>query len=158
MEDVRSKINKIKRNRALVVQRSILLIFGCCVILATSSIYAGQRQHVQGSRSLEQTVVDSVLNNQAAPANKASEPDARNEEKREDEDETAEKNVGTTPRLNDCGNSEGWLNSSRYGNLNDDPLFFRDPDPGDGDWSTLDDNDYGDLRLFNGSPAVCALR
>jgi hypothetical protein len=28
-----------------------------------------------------------------------------------------------------------------------DPLFVRNPDPGDGDWGTPSDNDYGDLRL-----------
>jgi len=40
------------------------------------------------------------------------------------------------------------------GNIDDDPLFVRDPDPGDSDWSTLGDNDYGDLRLSPGSPAI----
>jgi hypothetical protein len=34
------------------------------------------------------------------------------------------------------------------------PQFIRDPDPGDGDWTTLDDNDYGDLRLQPTSPAI----
>jgi hypothetical protein len=42
------------------------------------------------------------------------------------------------------------------GNIDADPLFVRDPDPGDGDWTTLDDNDYGDLRLQSGSPAIDA--
>ena len=40
------------------------------------------------------------------------------------------------------------------GNLNIDPRFLRDPDPGDGDWSTLSNNDYGDLHLRADSPAV----
>jgi hypothetical protein len=47
-----------------------------------------------------------------------------------------------------------------YSNCSDlldaDPQFVRDPDPGDGDWTTLDDNDYGDLRLRPGSPAIDA--
>ena len=42
------------------------------------------------------------------------------------------------------------------GNIDGDPLFTRDPDPGDGDWTTLADNDYGDLRLTHGSPAIDA--
>jgi hypothetical protein len=40
--------------------------------------------------------------------------------------------------------------------LTDNPLFRRDPDPGmDGVWGTTDD-DYGDLGLGNGSPAIDA--
>jgi hypothetical protein len=38
--------------------------------------------------------------------------------------------------------------------LTDDPQFLRDPDPGDGDWTTPGDNDYGDLRLQPTSPAI----
>lgn len=34
--------------------------------------------------------------------------------------------------------------------------FVRSPDPGDGDWTTLNDNDYGDVRLRHASPAVDA--
>jgi len=41
-------------------------------------------------------------------------------------------------------------------NIDVDPLFIREPDPGDGDWTTLEDNDYGDLRLQIGSPAIDA--
>jgi hypothetical protein len=37
-----------------------------------------------------------------------------------------------------------------------DPDFVRDPDPGDGNWFTLADNDYGDLRLGPTSPAIDA--
>ncbi|MBN2006201.1 MAG: hypothetical protein JXA21_22790 [Anaerolineae bacterium] len=40
--------------------------------------------------------------------------------------------------------------------LDADPLVARAPDPGDGDWSTLADNDYGDLRLRPASPAIDA--
>jgi hypothetical protein len=40
--------------------------------------------------------------------------------------------------------------------INADPAFMRDPDPGDGDWFTLGDNDYGDLRLGPTSPAIDA--
>jgi formylglycine-generating enzyme required for sulfatase activity len=40
------------------------------------------------------------------------------------------------------------------GNLNSDPQFVRDPDPGtDGNWDGVDD-DYGDLHLMVGSPAI----
>jgi len=42
------------------------------------------------------------------------------------------------------------------GNISADPLFVRDPDPGDSDWITLGDNDYGDLRLQLTSPAIDA--
>jgi hypothetical protein len=37
-----------------------------------------------------------------------------------------------------------------------DPLFVRDPDPGDGHWGTRGDNNYGNLRLRAGSPAIDA--
>ena len=38
--------------------------------------------------------------------------------------------------------------------LNQNPLFVRNPDPGpDGNWGT-DDDDYGDLRLREGSPGI----
>ncbi len=40
--------------------------------------------------------------------------------------------------------------------LDTDPRFVRPPDSGDGDWSTLEDNDYGDLRLQADSPAIDA--
>ncbi len=40
--------------------------------------------------------------------------------------------------------------------LDSDPRFVHPPDSGDGDWSTLEDNDYGDLRLQAGSPATDA--
>jgi predicted outer membrane repeat protein len=40
------------------------------------------------------------------------------------------------------------------GNLSADPDFVRDPDPGtDGNWDGVDD-DYGDLHLMVGSPAI----
>jgi len=38
--------------------------------------------------------------------------------------------------------------------LTSDPFFVRDPDPGDGNWGTLADNDYGDLRLTLASFAI----
>jgi len=38
--------------------------------------------------------------------------------------------------------------------LTSDPLFVRNPDSGDGNWATLADNDYGDLRLTVASPAI----
>lgn len=45
------------------------------------------------------------------------------------------------------GNQDGTLPANA-------PQFVRDPDPGDGDWSTFDDNDYGDLRLQGTSPLI----
>jgi uncharacterized repeat protein (TIGR01451 family) len=42
------------------------------------------------------------------------------------------------------------------GNIDADPRFVRDPNPGDGDWTTLGDNDYGDLHLLPDSPAIDA--
>ena len=60
----------------------------------------------------------------------------------------------------------GWDGSGIYnddsrvidggGNIDGDPLFVRDPNPGDGDWTTLDDNDYGDLHVQTTSPAIDA--
>jgi hypothetical protein len=42
------------------------------------------------------------------------------------------------------------------GNIDADPLFYRDPSPGaDGTWGTADD-DYGDLRLLPNSPCIDA--
>ncbi len=42
------------------------------------------------------------------------------------------------------------------GNINADPRFVREPDPGpDGNWDGVDD-DYGDLRLLPGSPCIDA--
>jgi uncharacterized repeat protein (TIGR01451 family) len=50
----------------------------------------------------------------------------------------------------------GALYGTGANNLNADPLFVREPDPGpDGTWGTPDD-DYGDLRLRPGSPAIDA--
>jgi predicted outer membrane repeat protein len=46
--------------------------------------------------------------------------------------------------------------TSGVGNIDEDPQFVRNPDPGDGDWATWGDNDYGDLRLRATSPAVDA--
>jgi len=41
-------------------------------------------------------------------------------------------------------------------NIDDDPLFVRNPDPGpDGNWDGVND-DYGDLHLTSGSPAIDA--
>jgi len=45
---------------------------------------------------------------------------------------------------------------SGTGNIDADPLFVRAPDPGDGDWLTPGDNDYGDLHLQQDSPAIDA--
>jgi hypothetical protein len=57
------------------------------------------------------------------------------------------------------GSGAGWdiyLGTDGGGNIDADPLFVRDPDPGsDATWGTADD-DYGDLRLQPGSPAIDA--
>jgi len=37
-----------------------------------------------------------------------------------------------------------------------DPRFVRAPSPGDGDWATLADNDYGDLSVQEDSPTIDA--
>jgi len=57
------------------------------------------------------------------------------------------------------GGSAAWdagLGADGSSNLDQPPGFLREPDPGDGDWATLADNDYGDLRLGAASPAVDA--
>ena len=45
---------------------------------------------------------------------------------------------------------------SGTGNVAANPIFVRDPNPGDGDWTTLADNDYGDLHLQAASPGIDA--
>jgi uncharacterized repeat protein (TIGR01451 family) len=52
------------------------------------------------------------------------------------------------------GSWDGNLGDDKDGNIDADPDFVRDPNSGDGDWSTRDDNDYGDLHLIPGSPAI----
>ena len=42
------------------------------------------------------------------------------------------------------------------GNISANPLFVREPDPGDGNWATPGDNDNGDLHLMSFSPAIDA--
>jgi hypothetical protein len=42
------------------------------------------------------------------------------------------------------------------GNISSDPKFTRNPDSGDGDWTTPNDNDYGNLALQISSPAIDA--
>jgi len=55
------------------------------------------------------------------------------------------------------GSGSGW--ASTFGvdggsNIDADPLYVRNPDPGDINWATRIDNDYGDLHLQAGSPSV----
>jgi hypothetical protein len=55
------------------------------------------------------------------------------------------------------GGSASWdtsLGTDGGNNIDEDPLFVREPDSGDGDWTTRGDNDYGNLHLQQGSPAV----
>lgn len=56
---------------------------------------------------------------------------------------------GTTDHTNDGTFAHGGDNL-----LTGDPRFVRNPDPGDGGWESTADNDYGDLRLLRGSPAL----
>ncbi len=48
------------------------------------------------------------------------------------------------------------VNITCSGVLTGDPLFVRNPDAGDGDWSSFADNDYGDLHLQFASQAIDA--
>jgi hypothetical protein len=55
------------------------------------------------------------------------------------------------------GGSTSWdtaLGTDGGSNIDSNPIFVLDPDPGDGDWTTLADNDYGNMRLTSGSPAI----
>jgi hypothetical protein len=71
-------------------------------------------------------------------------------------------NDNSTPRIQysdvqGCGGSSSWDTNCGldFGdNIDSDPLFLRNPDPGpDGNWDGVDD-DYGDLHLGSGSPAI----
>lgn len=74
-------------------------------------------------------------------------------------------NINSTPDIGNSliqgsgGSGPAWdptVGADLGNNLDDDPLFSRLPDPGaDGIWGTPDD-DYGDLRLQAGSPAIDA--
>ena len=63
----------------------------------------------------------------------------------------------TNSDVQGCGGSDGWDAScgrDNGDNIDSDPLFVRAPDPGtDGQWDGVDD-DYGDLHLQSGSPAI----
>jgi predicted outer membrane repeat protein len=78
-----------------------------------------------------------------------------------------------TPILNDTGSttyfstsdvalsggSLSWnssFGSNGGGNIDQDPLFTTSPSPGDASWTTLADNNYGNLALSGGSPAIDA--
>ena len=70
-------------------------------------------------------------------------------------------NVSSTPTLSHCliqGFSADNLNELATDSKNNldsaNPTFIRLPSSGDGDWSTLADNDYGNLRLRTGSPMI----
>ncbi len=74
-------------------------------------------------------------------------------------------NISSTPTIRNSlvassgGSGPGWetgLGNDGGGNIDEDPLFERDPSPGaDGQWNGVND-DYGDLRLNESSPAVDA--
>ncbi|MCP4713195.1 MAG: hypothetical protein GY869_31580, partial [Planctomycetes bacterium] len=74
-------------------------------------------------------------------------------------------NVDSTPLISYCdiagcgGSGGGWdtaLGTDSGGNIDADPNFVRNPDPGpDGEWDGVDD-DYGDLHLLLGSPCIDA--
>jgi hypothetical protein len=61
--------------------------------------------------------------------------------------------VSTAPDVQHTIVEGGYAGSS---NLDADPAFVRNPDPGDGMWNTVGDNDPGDLRLTATSPAIDA--
>jgi parallel beta-helix repeat protein len=70
-------------------------------------------------------------------------------------------NENSNPRIGysdvqGCGGSSGWDTSCGIdtgNNIDSDPRFVRDPNPGpDGNWDGVKD-DYGDLHLRGGSPA-----
>jgi len=55
----------------------------------------------------------------------------------------------------DGGSWDSSLGTNGGGNIDADPLFVRNPDPGLNGWDGLDD-DYGNLRLQHGSPCIDA--
>ncbi|MFN0135640.1 MAG: right-handed parallel beta-helix repeat-containing protein [Phycisphaerae bacterium] len=70
-------------------------------------------------------------------------------------DETAQIFVASgTPTVTDSLIRGGWTNPDGNRIISFDPLFTRSPSPGgDGLWDGVND-DYGDLRLYRGSPAI----
>ena len=57
------------------------------------------------------------------------------------------------------GSGAGWdtaLGTDGGGNIDDDPLFIRNPDDGGDGWGVGANDDYGDLHLRTGSPAINA--
>jgi predicted outer membrane repeat protein len=70
-------------------------------------------------------------------------------------DETGAASIQYSDMQGGCGATTG-NDCSGGGNIDADPLFVRNPDPGvDDTWGTEDD-DYGDLHLQIGSPAIDA--
>jgi parallel beta-helix repeat protein len=59
---------------------------------------------------------------------------------------------GQTEVYDDGTNTINWGS----GNIDDDPLFVRNPDDGGDGWGTGDNDDFGDLRLQAGSPCIDA--
>jgi hypothetical protein len=71
----------------------------------------------------------------------------------------AHSNIQGSGGSGDYGGTTDWdtsLGIDGGGNIDADPRFVSAPNAGDGDWATLGDNDYGDLRLQAGSPALNA--
>jgi predicted outer membrane repeat protein len=72
-----------------------------------------------------------------------------------------ESGTGSVPVFTACdvqgsGGSSSWnstLGTDGSGNIDMDPLFTTTPNPGDGDWTTWVNNNYGNLVLQGGSPA-----
>jgi uncharacterized repeat protein (TIGR01451 family)/CSLREA domain-containing protein len=66
-------------------------------------------------------------------------------------------NINSTPTISDSIAQDGCPSGAACDHVIDaDPLFVWNPDPGDGLWSTPVDNDYGNLHLRLGSPAIDA--
>ena len=52
---------------------------------------------------------------------------------------------------------QGWTGDfGGIGNINDDPMFVRNPDDGSDGWGVGDNDDYGDLRLSSSSSCIDA--
>ncbi len=49
---------------------------------------------------------------------------------------------------------ENKFGGANYGNINDDPLFVREPNDGGDGWGVGDNDDYGDLHLRPESPCI----
>lgn len=61
-------------------------------------------------------------------------------------------NLDSTPLISDSIVQGGYASGTNI--LNANPLFVRNPNAGDSDWTTATDNDYGYLMILENSPAI----